>query len=150
MQASVSLWPSSVCRHAPLLASQILTVLSQDADASRVKSCEKATELTELLWPSSVCRHALHPSLRAGLILIASGSSCWNSCLIRLPVRLKQECGCIGLKRVTFDCPFIVHDRSPCVLDKLSKSILVTHLLLSLAPRLCDSLWGKDIPRATW
>ena len=36
----------SVCRHAPLLVSQILTVLSNDADASRVESCEKATELT--------------------------------------------------------------------------------------------------------
>jgi hypothetical protein len=40
---------SSVCTHAPLLASQILTVLSSDADASRVESCEKATELTQPL-----------------------------------------------------------------------------------------------------
>src|SRR5262245_9998390 len=45
---------SSVWRHLPLLASQILTVLSSDADASRVESCEKATALTEWLWPSSV------------------------------------------------------------------------------------------------
>jgi hypothetical protein len=86
-----SLWSSSVCRHAPLLASQILTVLSLDADASLVESCEKATELTLSLWPSSVCRHALHPSLRVGLILISSGSSCWNSCLIRLPVGLNSS-----------------------------------------------------------
>jgi hypothetical protein len=48
----------SVCRHAPLLASHTLTVLSCDADASLLESCEKATDLTELLWPSSVCRHA--------------------------------------------------------------------------------------------
>jgi hypothetical protein len=48
-----------VCRHAPLLASYILTVLSKDADASWVESCEKATEQTLLLWPLSVCRHAL-------------------------------------------------------------------------------------------
>jgi hypothetical protein len=34
----------SVCRHAPLFVSHILTVLSLDADASRVESCEKATE----------------------------------------------------------------------------------------------------------
>jgi hypothetical protein len=39
----------SVCRHAPLLASHILTVLSLDAEASRVESCEKATELTQRL-----------------------------------------------------------------------------------------------------
>jgi hypothetical protein len=35
---------SSVCRHSLLLISQILTVLSYDADASRAESCEKATE----------------------------------------------------------------------------------------------------------
>ena len=57
---------STVCRHAPLRASQILTVPSPDADASRVESCEKATEWTGLLWPSSVCRHA---PLRASQIL---------------------------------------------------------------------------------
>jgi hypothetical protein len=33
----------SVCRHSPLLVSQILIVLSCDADASRVESCEKET-----------------------------------------------------------------------------------------------------------
>ena len=31
-----SLWPLSVCRQSPLLASQILTVLSPDADATCV------------------------------------------------------------------------------------------------------------------
>jgi hypothetical protein len=36
-----------------------LTVLSSDADASLVESCEKATDKTEPPWPSSVCRHAL-------------------------------------------------------------------------------------------
>jgi hypothetical protein len=49
--------------------------------------------------------------------------------------RTEQECGCIGLKRVAFDCPFVVHDESPCVLNKLSESVLVTHLLLALASR---------------
>src|SRR5256885_1038711 len=57
---------SSFCRHLPLRASQILTVLSIDADASRVESCEKATDLTQPLWPSSVCRHL---PLRASQIL---------------------------------------------------------------------------------
>jgi hypothetical protein len=38
--------------------SQIRTILSP-AEASRVESCEKATELTELLWPLSVWRQAL-------------------------------------------------------------------------------------------
>src|SRR5437667_11360825 len=51
------LWPSSVWRHLPEAASQILTVLSLDADARRLSSCEKATELTRWLWPSSVWRH---------------------------------------------------------------------------------------------
>src|SRR4030095_11364617 len=48
---------SSVWRHSPEAASQILTVLSSDADASRLSSCEKATELTHWRWPSSVWRH---------------------------------------------------------------------------------------------
>jgi hypothetical protein len=34
----------TVCMHVPLLASHTLTVLSSDADASLVESCEKATE----------------------------------------------------------------------------------------------------------
>jgi hypothetical protein len=51
----------SVCRHSPLPASQILTVRSSDADASRVESCEKATELIVSLWPLSVCRHSPLP-----------------------------------------------------------------------------------------
>ena len=58
-----------------LPAFQILTVMSSDADASRVESGEKATEQTEPLWPSSVCRQALHSSPIAGLIVIHFGSS---------------------------------------------------------------------------
>ena len=60
----------SVCRHAPLLASQILTVVSHDADASLVESCEKATDMTSLLWPSSVCRHA--PLLASQILTVLS------------------------------------------------------------------------------
>jgi len=52
--------PSSVNRQALLSASQTLTVLLSDADASRVESWEKATELTALLCPSSVERQALY------------------------------------------------------------------------------------------
>ena len=54
------------CRHSPLLVSHSLTVLSYDADASRVESCEKATDITGLLCPSSVCKHALQLLLIAG------------------------------------------------------------------------------------
>src|SRR6266480_857722 len=61
---------SSVCRHLPLLASQILTVLSHDADASRAESCEKATEQTPSLWPSSVCRQA--PLLASQILTVLS------------------------------------------------------------------------------
>ena len=52
------LWPSSVDMHWPVAGSQILTVLSADADASRLASCDQATDLTESLWPSSVDMHA--------------------------------------------------------------------------------------------
>lgn len=34
----------SICRHSPLLAFQIWTMLSYDADAIRAESCEKATK----------------------------------------------------------------------------------------------------------
>ena len=44
-----------VCVQVPVEASQILTVLSSDADATSVESGENATELTELLCPLSVC-----------------------------------------------------------------------------------------------
>ena len=47
--------------------------------------------------------------------------------------RTEQERRCVCLKRVTLDCPFVVHNVSPCVLNKLSKYILVTQLLLVLA-----------------
>src|SRR2546423_13825093 len=65
----------SVCRQLPLLASQILTVLSSDADASRAESCEKVTDKTEPRWPSSVCRQALLLSSQAGFIVMYSGYS---------------------------------------------------------------------------
>jgi hypothetical protein len=60
----------SVCRHWPLLGSQILTVLSSDPDASRAESGEKATDLTEPLWPSSVCRHL--PLLASQILTVLS------------------------------------------------------------------------------
>src|SRR5947199_205157 len=63
----------SVCRHSPLLVSQILTVLSSDADASRAESCEKATELTSLLWPLSVCRHS--PLLVSQILTVLSSDA---------------------------------------------------------------------------
>lgn len=50
--------PSRVVRHAPLCGSHILTVLSQDAEASLFELGEKATKLTTCLCPISVCRHA--------------------------------------------------------------------------------------------
>jgi hypothetical protein len=45
-------------------------MLSCDADASRVESCEKATELTPLLWSSSVCRHL--PLLASQILTVLS------------------------------------------------------------------------------
>src|SRR5277367_4424154 len=63
----------SVCRHSPLLASQILTVSSLDADASRVESCEKATDRTEPLWLSSVCRHS--PLLASQILTVLSSDA---------------------------------------------------------------------------
>ena len=43
--------------HWPVAGAQILTVLSDDADASRVESCDQATALTQSPWPSSVDMH---------------------------------------------------------------------------------------------
>jgi hypothetical protein len=67
------LWPSSVWRQVPLLASQILIVLSSDAEASRVESCEKATDMTEPLWPSSVWRQA--PLLVSQILIVLSSDA---------------------------------------------------------------------------
>ncbi|KAJ3469715.1 hypothetical protein MRS44_003780 [Fusarium solani] len=39
------------------LSSDIRTVLSPEADATIVESCEKTTDQTEELWPSSTCSH---------------------------------------------------------------------------------------------
>src|SRR6516162_5233796 len=61
---------SSVWRRAPLLASQISTVASCDADATCLPSGEKATEETELLWPSSVWRRG--PLLASQILTVAS------------------------------------------------------------------------------
>ena len=58
-ELTVSLWPLSVLRQAPLLASQILTVLLSNADTICVLLCEKATDQTISLWPLSVLRQAL-------------------------------------------------------------------------------------------
>jgi hypothetical protein len=46
-----SLWPSSVCFQAPVVASQSRTVLSSEADARTLPSGEKATALTECCGP---------------------------------------------------------------------------------------------------
>jgi Endonuclease-reverse transcriptase len=80
-----------ITRQSPLRVSQILTVRSDDADASRVESGEKATELTGSLWPSSVCRQALHSSLIAGFIMIHFGSSSLKRPLIRLRAGLNTS-----------------------------------------------------------
>jgi hypothetical protein len=65
----------SVCRHAPLLASHILTILSLDADAGLLESGEKAIEMKSSLWHSRVCKHAPQPTLIFGLTVIPCGSS---------------------------------------------------------------------------
>ena len=54
----------------PLPASQILTVQSFDADASRVESREKATDQTVKLCPWSVCRQA--PLLASQILIVRS------------------------------------------------------------------------------
>src|SRR2546421_9864177 len=71
--------PSSVWRHLPEAVSQTLTVRSYDADASRLSSCEKATDMTEPLWPSSVWRHLLEASCLAVLVITYSASACFLS-----------------------------------------------------------------------
>ncbi len=68
----------------PVSASQILIVISLDADATRHEFGEKAAELTQSVCPSSVCKHALQLLSIAGLVVTHSGSSCWNSSLTKL------------------------------------------------------------------
>jgi hypothetical protein len=80
-----------VCKHSPLLASHSLTVLSHDADASRVELCEKATESIPRLCPSRVCKHALQLLLIAGFTMMFFGSSCRNNLLIALSVQLNNN-----------------------------------------------------------
>ncbi|KAJ3469750.1 hypothetical protein MRS44_003815 [Fusarium solani] len=43
--------------HTPVFAFQIRTVLSLEADATIIESCENTTDLTSSLWPSSTCLH---------------------------------------------------------------------------------------------
>ena len=57
----------------PEAASQILTVLSSDADARRLSSCEKATDLTDSLWPSSVWRHV--PEAASQILTVLSSDA---------------------------------------------------------------------------
>jgi hypothetical protein len=83
-----SVWPSSVCSDAPVVASQSRTVQSSEADASRVPSVEKATDVTACVWPSSVCRHALQLLFIIGFVIIQPGSSSLNSSLVKLHVGL--------------------------------------------------------------
>jgi len=44
MRGTESMWPSSVCTHLTISASQILTVRSPEVDASYVESCENTAE----------------------------------------------------------------------------------------------------------
>src|SRR5208282_5042195 len=72
---------STICRHSPVAASQILTVRSSEADASCRELCEKTTDLTEPLWPSSVCRHS--PVAASQILTVQSSeadASCRESC----------------------------------------------------------------------
>jgi hypothetical protein len=84
-------WPLSICRYSPLLPSQILTVLSPDADASRLKSGEKVTELTLPLWPTGVGRQALYLSLISGFIVIVFGSSSSKRPLVKLRAEPEEK-----------------------------------------------------------
>jgi hypothetical protein len=63
----------SVCCSVPVAASQTLTVLSSDADASSFESCEKATDLIGPLCPSSVCKTEFHSGSVFGCCKIQSG-----------------------------------------------------------------------------
>src|SRR5436309_2920603 len=49
---------SSVCRHSPLLASQSVTILTKDTDASRAESWKKTSVSTSSVRSLSVDRHS--------------------------------------------------------------------------------------------
>ncbi|KAF4458401.1 hypothetical protein FALBO_14867 [Fusarium albosuccineum] len=53
---------ANICDNATLVGREgkkvcIRTVLSPEADATIVESCENTTDLTQSLWPSSTCSH---------------------------------------------------------------------------------------------
>ena len=79
---------SSVWRQVPSVASQILTVLSPDADARCLPSCQKTTDLTQSLWPSSVWRQLLHWCAMVGRSCTYWGFSCLKCSRIKLRVGL--------------------------------------------------------------
>jgi hypothetical protein len=59
-KVEIKLLALSVCCSVPVVASQTLTILSYDTDASSFELCEKAIELTLSLCPSSVYKSAFY------------------------------------------------------------------------------------------
>ena len=57
----------------PAARSQILMVLSSDADASSAESCDHATDLTQPLWPSSVAMQ--RPAARSQILMVLSSDA---------------------------------------------------------------------------
>ncbi|KAL2127400.1 hypothetical protein VTI74DRAFT_10802 [Chaetomium olivicolor] len=66
-------WPVNVWTQLPEAGSQILIVLSCEADASRWPSGEKATERTEWLWPFNVWTQL--PEAGSQILIVSSSEA---------------------------------------------------------------------------
>lgn len=62
--------PFEICTQAPEFASQILTVLSYEHEASRWPSGENTTDVTQLLWPFKICRQV--PEFASHILTVLS------------------------------------------------------------------------------
>src|SRR5437762_2364747 len=63
-------WPSSVCTTSPVVASQILMVVSSDPETTNFPSLDNATDVTGPPWPSSVCTSS--PVVASQILMVVS------------------------------------------------------------------------------
>src|SRR6266480_2766030 len=80
-------WHPSVCRAAPVPASQTHSVVPCNADSTVLPSGEKVTAMNDGVWPSSVCSNELHWRCTCASLMTRKGVL-FSNC-----VRTKFRCG---------------------------------------------------------
>src|SRR6266852_5074749 len=83
-----SVWPKRVCNKTPEFGSQILIVVSSEAEATRScpSACHHSTDSTTQVWPSRVCRTV--PFSRSQIFTVRSSDPETSR---RLSFQLAQE-----------------------------------------------------------